>query len=216
MPWAVTMSVPAATAARASATEPTCQLTSAPASCASRTGVALGVLQKKSTTRTRSVAAGIPLRVDVVGEEVDGQGHGGVGGHRVDPGLEVRDRDSGQNGDRARPAGPPARLTAAASAGVETAPIGACWIGVVQPMSSVNAVVIRATAPVPVEYHPGQPPHRPDTATRRASGGAGPVRAQPSRDPRCPGSVVNKLRSTAVTTTAPSCCAPACRAQYDG
>ena len=37
---------------------------------------------------------------------------------------------------------PPASDTAAANSGGETAPIPACWIGIVQPTNSVNLVVI--------------------------------------------------------------------------
>src|SRR5262249_51923225 len=37
---------------------------------------------------------------------------------------------------------PPASATATASAGVDTEPIGACWIGTWQPANSVKRVVI--------------------------------------------------------------------------
>src|SRR5690606_41922631 len=125
-------------ASTASGSDPTCQFTSAPPSCAASTSLACGALQKKSTIRARApataTASGSICSVMKLTASAPAP-------------ASIQESNCAASSCGCTPSGaltvptPPARATASASPDGEISPIGACWIGTSQPTSSVNRVL---------------------------------------------------------------------------
>ena len=133
------MSHPAAAAARASSTEPTCHDASAPPAWTVSTRLGSGSPQKKSTSGACAAATSTTSRSSRNGTRKFTP---------IGPGGSVASVASSRSAGCRTPLSmpfAPAWATATGSGGSDdTQPIGACWIGMRQPSSSVKRVGMTA------------------------------------------------------------------------